>query len=342
MKTKLKILFILSFAIYLNSCLNRTYKEENIPKPIKYSVLQKSAYFNRKNISFSIDSVGYNLFIKLTINGLKDIPFPINQQYNDTLFKTAFTFDFYCDNKIIVSDYRVLKNTFCYFRDTSANAKNLSISTDTVDLRNSNELQIQIPFYAFHNLKRGKQSIELTMSQTVFTDEKTIEKPNSYREYIHLYATKPLFNSRVKFDLIVPAIYKSIIYGQGLELKNDSTFSPAGMDNTLWKSSYPYIYWTIFYPENKFYAQTPYEGSTDKYVAHDTFNLYHYYITDSVGFGVYDHDNLSRDDGLGYWWGSLNNLEKTEYRRLKFGNVHHFDLKVKDAGMVNWINTEMH
>ncbi len=335
MKDQLKFLFFLFCAIYLGGCINREHNKENMPKPISYSVLQKSVYFNRKNISFSIDSLSNTLFVKLTINGLKDFPFPINQQYNDTLFKTAFVFTFYCDNKIIVSDYPVFKNTFSYFKDKSATAKNLSISTDTVDLRKSNELKIQIPFYAFHNLKKGKQVLELSMSQTVFTDEKTIQKPGSYREYIHLYATQSFFNARVKFDLNVPAIYRSVIYGQGLVLVNDSTFSPAGMDNTLWKSSYPDIYWTIIYPKNAFYAQTPFESSTDKYVAHDTFNLYHYYLNDSIGFGVYDHDNLSRDDWMGDWWGSLNNLEKTEYRRLKFDHIHHFDLKVKDGGMVN-------
>ncbi len=332
---KIKKIFFLAFSIYLSGCVNTNFRENTVPTPVNYSVLQNSAYFNRKNMSFSIDSLNKTLYLKLTINGLKDFPFPVNQKYKDTLFKTAFNFDFYCENKIILSDYPNLKNTFLYQYNNSSTPNNLSISSDTIDLRKSNEIQIQIPFYAFHNLKRGKRSIELAMSQTVFTDEFTIQKPESSREYIHLYATKPLMNGRVKFEINLPAIYKSTIYGLGLELKNDSTFSPAGMDNTIWKSSYPDIYWTIFYPKNVFYAQTPYESSTDKYEGHDTFNLYHYYMNDSVGFGVYDHDNLSGDDWMGSWWGSLNSLEKTEYRRLKFDNIHHFDLKVKDGGIVN-------
>lgn len=336
MKIKLKILFSFFCLVYLNSCEYNRYNEAAIPKPVNYSVLQKSAFFNEKNISFSIDSLNNSLYIKLTIKALKDFPFPVNKQSKDTLFKTAFNFVFYCDNRIIVSDYPVLKNTFRYFKDTLSTAKNMNFSTDTVDLRNSNDLQIQIPFYAFHNLKRGKHIIELAVSQTVFTDEVSVINTDNSPGYIHAHATKPLINVRVKFDLNVPPIYKSTIYGLGLELKNDSTFSPAGMDNTIWKSSYPDIYWAILYPQNEFYVQTPFETSTAKYYSHDTFNLYHYYVNDSVGFGVYDHDNLSRDDGLGYWWGSLNNLKKTEYKRLKFGNVHHFDLKVKEGKMVNW------
>ncbi len=336
MKIKLKIIFCFFCAIYLNSCEYHRYNEVGLPKPVNYSVLQKSVFFNEKNISFSIDSLNNSLYIKLAINGLKNFPFPVDKMSKDTLFNTAFDFVFYSDNKIIVSDYPELKNTFRYFKDTLATSKNMRFSTDTVDLRNSNDLQIQIPFYAFHNLKQGKHVIELAVSQTIFTDEVSIINTDNSCGYVHAYATKPLINAKMKFDIVVPPIYKSIIYGLGLELKNDSSFSPAGMDNTVWKSSYPDIYWAILYPENEFYAQTSYESSTAKYIGHDTFNLYHYYVNDSIGFSVYDHDYLSGDDGLGYWWGSLNNLKKTEYKRLKFGNVHHFDLKVKEGKMVNW------
>ena len=88
MKIKLKFLLFLSGMIYLNGCVNLNPTVENIPKPINYSVLQKSAYFNRKNISFTIDSLNNVLYINLTTNALKDFPFPINKKYNDTLFKT--------------------------------------------------------------------------------------------------------------------------------------------------------------------------------------------------------------------------------------------------------------
>ncbi|MDO9187759.1 MAG: hypothetical protein Q7W13_17255 [Bacteroidia bacterium] len=336
MKIKLKILFCFFCTVCLNSCEYHQYNGAAIPKPVNYSVLQKSAFFNEKNISFSIDSLNNVLYVNLTVNDLKNFPFPVDRKSKDTLFKTAFNFVFYCDNKIIVSDYPVMKNTFRYFIDTLASANNMSFSTDTVDLRNSNDLQIQIPFYAFHNLNRGKHVIELAVSQTLFTDEVSVVNTDNSKGYRHAYENKPLLNARVRFEIVVPPIYKSTIYGLGLELKDDSTFSPAGMDNTIWKSSYPDIYWAILYPEHEFYVQTSFEASTAKYCAHDTFNLYHYYINDSVGLGVYDHDNFSRDDGLGYWWGSLNNLKKTEYKRLKFGYVHHFDLKVKEGKMVNW------
>lgn len=331
-----KTIFFIFSTIFLTNCDFRNYDNvKDYPKPINYSVEQKSDYFNQKNIAFSLDSLNKTVYIKLTIKGLKHFPFPVSKECGDTLFNTAFNFDFYYHNKIIDSEYPALKNSFRYFNKEVTSEKKLSLSTDTVDLRKSKELQFQVPLYAFHNLKRGKQTIELSMSQTVFTGVACIINPDSSSSYIHVYETKPLLNARVKFDIDVPPVHKSIIYGLGLELKNDTTFSPAGMDNTIWKSSYPDIYWAIVYPQEVFYARTPIEPSTDKYIARDTFNLYHYHINDSIGFGVYDHDNLSRDDWMGDWWGSLNNLKITEYKRLKFGNVHHFDLQVKDGGMVN-------
>jgi len=91
----------------------------------------------------------------------------------------------------------------------------------------------------------------------------------------------------------------------------------------------------IYYPTEQYYAKTLYENSTDKYTAYDTFNLYHYYAEDSIGIGVFDHDDLSRDDGLGMWKGPLSRLEKYKVNRIGFGNVKSFDVKVEKKGLVN-------
>ncbi len=271
----------------------------------------------------------------MKIKEFKNFPFPINATYHDTLVKTAFTFNFYCNNKLIQSDYRVFKNTFRYFKDTSKSAKNLTVETDTISLRNENDILFELPFYVFHNLKRGKQKIEMTMSQTTFTDEVKVMKTDKDYKYVHLIMKRALINARVRFELNVPDIYKSVVIGKGLVLRNDSAWTPAGMDNTIWNSSYPDIYWMIYYPDNHYYVQTPFEPSTDRYNAHDTFNLYHYTTNDSIGFGVWDHDYLSRDDFLGFWHGSLSELEKKSIKRLKFNYVHHFDVSVKDMGVIN-------
>ena len=331
-----KILILILVCSGLYSCERRGRKEEcSPPKPIANTVISNSACFNKDNFSFFIDSINNNLRVNVKIKEFKNFPFPINTTYLDTLVKTAFTFDFYCDNKLIQSDYRIMKNTFRYFKDTSKSAKNLTVPSDTINLKKENDILFELPFYVFHNLKRGKQTIEMRISQTTFTDEKEVKKTDNKYLLVHVIAKLPLINARVKFELNVPDIFKSIVIGKGLVLRNDSAWTPAGMDNTIWNSSYPDIYWNIYYPIGNYYVQTPFEPSTDKYTAHDTFNLYHYYANDSVGFGVWDHDYLSKDDFLGYWRGSLNDLERKDIKRLKFDYVHHFDVSVKDMGVIN-------
>ncbi len=334
MKQILTIIIICT-VLFLSACLNSGTVKRKFLEPVPYAVKEKSSFFTEKNISFSIDSMDHQLYIKLTIKSLKNFPFPVNTKYKDTLCKTAFRFDFYNNNKDIPSEYPALLNTMEWQNDSSDRADFLSISTDTIDLRTTNELKIRIPLYAFHSLKSGKQTIELRMGQTVFTNEKRFLKSDGSSEFVHLCECRELLNARVSFDINVPAIYKSMIYGEGLALKNDSTFSAAGMDNTIWKSSYPDIYWSIFYPKEHYYAQTNFETSTDKYVGKDTFNLYHYSINDTIGFGVFDHDNMSRDDGLGFWYGSLGTISKNESKHLTFGNVEHFDFRIISGGKIN-------
>lgn len=314
-------------------CCRSDRKKQNEPQPIDFIVLKRSPLFNDKNIALTLDSVDNMIFIKLDIKGNRKFPFPLEPKNHDTLFKTVFNFNFYNHNRLILSDYNKLHNR-SWNPDTTASSENFSFSSDTIDLRLANLIKFQIPLYAFHNLKNGKQTIELDISQTVFSDEISNLKSN-ISPYTHVYVVKPLLNSRVKFNINVPKIYKSIVYGYGLELKNDSTFSPGGMDNTIWKSSYPDIYWMIYYPTGEYYTKTTYETSTDKYTAHDTFNLYHYYLNDSIDIGVYDHDNLSRDDGLGYWTGPLARLSRSPINRITFGNVKAFDVKVVGKGVTN-------
>ncbi len=321
--------FILLFICCLFSCLNVHYKHKPIPQPVTYTTINHSAFFNDKNILLTIDSVDHLVYFTLNIKGFKKFPFPINPQYKDTLTNTSFIFDFYYQGKPLLTDYIPLQNS-AWETDSSRNIDHLSIYSDTTDLKSSGPINFQIPMYAFHNLKKGKQNIELNISQNVFTDD--VEGGN---ESVHLRENKALLNARIKFDLNIPPVYKSIVYGYGLELRNDSAFSPAGMDNTLWNSSYPDIYWMIYYPTDTYYTKTVYEKSTDRYTAHDTFNLYHYYVNDSIGIGVYDHDYLSSDDGLGYWTGPLSRLSRHAVNRIKFGDVKFFDVKVQEKGVVN-------
>jgi hypothetical protein len=329
----LRNLLLFSFCFSALVSCNRSISEPEKPKAVSFTVTSRSELFNKKYIELDVDSLDNNLFLRLRIKGDRSLPFPVRGR--DTLFKTAFTFNFYDSKGAVQSDFVALRNTLRWKVDSTESVKYLRISTDTIDLRYANDIVIKIPYYAFHNLKKGKQNLRLKVDQNVFTGEMSYKNKDNVTEYSNIYIERSLLSAAISFDLQLPAIYKSYVYGNGLELKNDSTFSPSGMDNTLWKSSYPDLYWSVVYPEYDTYCQTCYETSTDKYVGADTFTFYHYSPQDTVGIAVYDHDNLSRDDGLGFWRGPLSSLQSKAMQRLSFGNVKSFEIKVSTEGIMN-------
>lgn len=334
MKTDIRILFLLLF-LGLYSCFNPYKHKERLPQSVDYTVVSRSPFFNKKNTKLTIDTLNNLLIIKLSTNSMNDLPYPIDKKDKDTLSETALHFDFYCNGKLIQSEYKKNQNTIRWDIDSSATFNDLDFVSDTIYMRTHNEFAYEIPFYVFHNLKQGKQTIELRIWQNTFRGSAHEIKTKENRYSYCNHSTKCLLDAKVKFDIIVPPIYKSTVYGFGLQLKNDSTFSPAGMDNTLWNSSYPDIYWTLYYPVDKFYVQTDYQKSTDVYTDSDTFDLYHYYLNDSLGIGVYDHDDLSRDDGMGYWSGQMDFLRNEPRRRFTFGNIKWFDIKLDKAKLIN-------
>lgn len=329
----LRFLFLVT--IIFSGCLlpSSKKKKEELPQNLPYTVVSRSPHFNKKNITFKLDTVNHFLNVRLNLEKMKDLPFPVVEK--DTLRATAFHFDFYYKNQLLSSDYNIYQSAVQVRNHRIIDSTHLCFSGDTIYLSNSNELIFQIPFYAFHKLKQGKQTIELHMWQDTFRGDAYDSIYNKVKTRYCNYAQKIILEAKVQFEIDVPRIYKSTIIGYGLQLKNDSTFSPIGMDNTIWNSSYPDIYWTLSYPTGRFYAQTDYEKSTDKYEGSDTFDLYHYYLKDSIQIEVFDHDGLSRDDGMGYWIGPMDFLRREPRRRFSFGNIAWFDINIGQAKVVN-------
>jgi hypothetical protein len=147
-------------------------------------------------------------------------------------------------------------------------------------------------------------------------------------------------SGKVNFKIQVPEIYLTTIYGNGLELRNDETFTPRGMDFSF-REGYPDIYWEIFYPA---YSESdfsfPYWRSREAtystgYSDNDTVYLYHFSADEKFKLGVYDRDDLSGDDYLGDWFGTIKGLESNTYKILKFDNLQWFKIKVKQEGCIN-------
>ncbi|HEY4798629.1 MAG TPA: hypothetical protein VII99_06075 [Bacteroidia bacterium] len=314
---------------------------------VKYTLINHSKYFSDCIRNVEVDTGNQKLRIRFNLRTAARFPFPVIDSMKDTLTGTAFRVEFLHNGQPILLDRAVIFPSFnampvnYYWRGKSLDSV-LSFSSDTVDLRNSSALQFTIPFYAFQQLKSGRQKIELKVSQNIFCSAKEISirewnpifHDTSFR-YMKNYKAGEMISCKIALDLNVPPIYKSILYGEGLMLRNDSTFSPAGMDNTIWNSSYPDIYWLVYSPKEMYYAKTDFEKSTDTYVGKDTFNIYHYHPNDTIGIGVYDHDWLSPDDWLGDCRVSLKDLQGNYSQELHFDHVKWFCVYAKTIGIIN-------
>lgn len=313
---------IITMLILLSAACGR---EEPRPgrAPLLLEPKAASPHFNDQNFTISADTGLNELRIHLSVH-LRDRGI-LPTEGADTLGRTAFRLEVLTNTGPVMSDYCSLQRSLTYQRDSCILCTPLSLLSDTFDVRHDRELTFRMPMYAFHQLSEGTQTITFRLSQEIFTAE--IATPDM-RGYRTLTVSKSLFSASFRATVNVPKIHRVQIIGHGFSLRNDSSFTPAGMDNTLWKSSYPDLYWTVFYPKGQFYAQSAFQTSTVRYAGADTFRLYLYGQADSIGFGVYDHDNLSRDDQLGYWWGAGKELEGKRVSVLRFGNVDSFRVQL--------------
>lgn len=296
-----------------------------------------SIAFVQKQVRLSIDT-----FIRtLNINLVYDFPrnaFPVNREFSDTLTETAFLFELKADGQTIFSDYLKDENKF----GTQHAERPMRYATDTMNLATPGMAGISIPFYAFHHVKKGLHNMQVTVSQYVFRSNHSTEIPCydsifNHPSTCHILhrAPRQLVRCTAHFKVMVPALHHTVLCSNRIEVKNDSTFNPYSSDNTIWKSPLPDVYWSVMYPLGHGYADSDYESSTIEYTRRDTVNLYHYSTTDSVCFAVYDHDNLSRDDGLGYKDCCLQDLIKHKGLNTTFWYIKVFSLDADYKGIVN-------
>jgi len=342
-KCALQGLVVAALIFGLSACLFNREKKDTFHR-VPYQLTDKSPLFNDDNFELIIDSAGNYLHIKLKGKaGLKKFPYPKDDQGN-LLSSTAFSFSI-LNNKLPLTGASLTNFhdvRYSYFGYNRWLGQTVTHSTDTSDLSRGFVAEFKIPFYAFNKLKTGIHELELRGIQNVFCSQANFEtlridsaSKDTTLKYVRHYSPSVLIAFSVKFKVQVPQIFRTTLYGYGIELRNDSVFSPAGMDNTLWKSSYPDIYWTVDYPCNNFYCSSDYQKSTSHYDEQDTFYLYHYTPYDSIAIGVWDHDNLSRDDYISYQNFSLQQLPAGKKTILKFDNIKAFEIKAEKGYAVN-------
>jgi hypothetical protein len=290
-----------------------------------------------------IDTLDNYLSVHFSVDPdkIKKFSFPKFRNF-DTLRGVSFKFELFENGKLIEGAGLEGKNNGAnYFRYNDWMKKDLVFYTDSEDIRYLYSESFHIPYYALKNLKAGNHILELRISQDHFfsanklrryrLNEKRDTIVDEYRNFVKLN----LLNWQAKFKFSMPEVYRTNLYGLGIELRNDSVYSPNGMDNTIWQSSYPDIYWTVDYPSDNFYCSSDYQKSTSLYTIKDTFCLYHYAPNDSIKIGVWDHDNLSRDDYISYKTFSLKKFPQNAPLNFAFENVRNFQMRVVKEGVTN-------
>jgi hypothetical protein len=304
-------------------------------KKIDTQIAGNSSVFSTKNVRLNIREYKQILYITLDYKVPKNFSFPVDSFYGDTLTETRFFLQLKCNGTPVVIDERVAG--YSGFSGTVADTNCFIIPFNKRSLRTTYHDEIQLPLTVFHTLKKGKQRFEGelfaktfygTHYDTTTSQSETIEMPCN------------IIHGQIKFILDIPEIYLTTLYGYGLELRNDETFSPRGMDFSF-REGYPDVYWEIYspaYSEDDF--SSPYWRSHEAtfstgYHEFDTIYLYHFSPTDCFKIGVYDRDDLSRNDFLGNWYGSIKEFETDSSKTIKFDNLAWFRMKAVQKGCIN-------
>ncbi len=329
-----KHLLIIAFCFYFVGCISEWDRKLD-EKTIDTEIFGKTNVFNSKNVKLKIAEYKNLITITLDYKLPKNIDLPIDSFYGDTLTETRFFLKLFSNGKELTINNNVIgyNSYFNSLIDTNI----IILPFDKQNILPRYHSEIKIPMNLFHNLKAGEQIIEGELFIKKFYgthyDKQT-------KETTDLEIENNAINGKVKFHIDVPEIYLTTIYGNGIELRNDDKFSPSGMDFSF-REGYPDIYWQIYYPatsESDFsfpYWRSNEARNSTNYEYTDTIYLYHFSNTDKFKIGVYDRDDLSRDDFLGDWFGSLNELVSNNYKSLKFDNLKWFQIKVKNQGCIN-------
>lgn len=300
---------------------------------VEYQITDASEYFNKKSFDFEIELYKNELSILMDIKIPVDFQFPLDSAGVNELTYTSFKFDFMKDGKAIVTDKYLLDE---YPQSIIDETGTVSFRSTLLDIRQHKKVRLDIPMYIFHNIKSGDQKFQLYVYQEYFQNLEAYNyETETYDELTKVYETK--LWGMIEFEVKMPKVYMTELFSDSIILRDDETFSPRGMDFSF-REGYPDIYWLLSYPlkGNNKRSSTYFKSSEANYsVAYayqDTVKLYHYgEKNNEIRIGVYDRDDLSKDDIIGTWEGTVNELRNDrQYNTLKFDNVAKFYIKARE------------
>ncbi len=216
----------------------------------------------------------------------------------------------------------------------------LNDSTGVFLLKYSNTqnypVRITVPLFVFRRLPANKiYEIKVHVWQNYFLCDRQHPTNNDRPKYYPDTLNMKLIDNIYSISFKMPDVLRSDIICDSIVLQNDEKWSPSGSDHTLFKSSYPDIFYSLE-DYSGFQQNTSHiEKSTDKFDKGDTLTLFRYKKHEPFYFNVYDYDNLSNNDLLGDTVFDPESLKTNTTLKLKFGHVARCYVKLKNYGKIN-------
>ncbi len=207
---------------------------------------------------------------------------------------------------------------------------------EKIYLQGNRPVRIIIPLYILRRFKANtKILVNVRIWQDYFLCDKKSTLANGTQKYFVDTLVKKLIDNSYSFSLSVPPINMSEIICDSIVLQNDKDWNPAGSDNTIFKSSYPDIFYSIIDYSNFEQSSSHIEKSTSKFTQGDTLLFYYYKKNEPFYLEVRDFDFLSRNDLLGDTVLNQELMPENKTLILKFRHVNCFYLRKKTRGKIN-------
>ncbi|MFH2142323.1 MAG: hypothetical protein ABIJ97_07880 [Bacteroidota bacterium] len=330
------VLLIATIVLSLTGCISEWDKMLDTDYP-DYETVSSTKNITDKTFDVDITKYHKNLNLHFNIKLPADFQFPTDSSGQRKLSKTSLLIAFYYKGQLIsTSTSKLSQRHFILFRNAP-----LVLKTKDINLENITNMDINIPMYIFHEIPKGEQELEVYIYQEKMgCDYFYDEENNYYEEEIH---DTTIIEKRIKFKVEIPEIYETRIVSGGFKLRNDDVFSPSGMDFSF-GNGYPDIYWQLNYTVNdeKINNEVIFTSNMQKnavsYDYQDTVYIHHYGQIDNIYIGIYDHDNVGRDEYIDSWEGDIDELiEKNTNptQNLVFNKLEWFKIHAENIGICN-------
>lgn len=344
-------LFLVYSTLFFLGCVNDSYREQTeennsvtksteIYKNLRPKLnTQISNWGGNKAIKPAIEIKNMQLCISVDMRPLSSSLLPVSG--NDTFNLSFFNIEILFDGKPVVFAVENPEKSWLKRITQNKISDSLQFSSDLQDLKKHSQFDLKIPLYVFSSIKAGTNGeVSVHCWQDYFLTEEKEKRNKIIGEYESTsYYRDTLFSRRAdnfySFHFTIPEIYKTEISCDSIILQDDQNWAPAGSDNTLWKSSYPDIYFTLNDLYNNEQAISVIEKSTAVFFLGDQLDFYHYSASEPIYIRVLDYDNFSSDDLLGTWKGNLKSFENEATYNLRFGHITRFSLRAKKFGLIN-------